>query len=176
MISEHILEDKWDFYFMKRVASNKGLQADSYGHNIKKIATVSTIEEFWSTYSHLIISKDVHTDYHIFRSGIKPIWEDENNLKGGKWILRLKKGISPRLLEYLAMAVIGNQFAREEVCGIVLSLRFGEDVLSLWTRTAHSKSLDEMKKTFIRVLELPEDVTVTYKAHDLSIKDNVFTE
>lgn len=35
------------------------------------------------------------------------------------------------------LAVIGDQFEnRDEICGIVLSLRPHEDILALWTRTA----------------------------------------
>jgi hypothetical protein len=34
------------------------------------------------------------TDYPFFRSGIKPTWEDSSNAKGGKWIVRLPKGLA----------------------------------------------------------------------------------
>ena len=51
------------------------------------------------------------TDYLLFHSGVRrPIWEDPLNSQGGKWIIRLKKGISDRLWEALVMAVIGDQF------------------------------------------------------------------
>ena len=64
------------------------------------------------------------------------MWEDEENKKGGKWIIRLKKGVADRYWEDLLLAIVGDQFAEagEEVCGVVLSVRSGEDVLSVWTR------------------------------------------
>ena len=64
------------------------------------------------------------------------MWEDEENKKGGKWIVRLKKGVADRYWEDLLLIIVGDQFAEagEEVCGAVLSVRSGEDVLSVWTR------------------------------------------
>jgi translation initiation factor 4E len=76
------------------------------------------------------------SDYHFFREGIRPVWEDDANKKGGKWIMRLKKGVCDRYWEDLLMSMVGDQFneASDEVCGAVLSVRAQEDVLSIWTK------------------------------------------
>lgn len=49
-----------------------------YENSIKTITQVSTVEEFWQTYDFLKRPNDLPTttDYHFFRSGIKPTWED----------------------------------------------------------------------------------------------------
>lgn len=64
------------------------------------------------------------------------MWEDEENKKGGKWIMRLKKGVIDRYWEDLLLAVVGDQFAEagEELSGMVVSVRSGEDVVSVWTK------------------------------------------
>ena len=89
-------------------------------------------------YSHLKRPSSLPSvsDYHVFKKGVRPVWEDEENKRGGKWILRLKKGVVDRYWENLLLGIVGDQFAEagEEVCGIVLSIRSGEDVLSIWTR------------------------------------------
>lgn len=66
-----------------------------YENSIKTIATVKTVEEFWSVYDYLKRPNELPTttDYHFFRSHIKPTWEDKGNEKGGKWIVRLPKGV-----------------------------------------------------------------------------------
>lgn len=96
------------------------------------------MESFWTVYSHLKRPSllPVVSDYHIFKKGIRPVWEDEANKRGGKWIIRLKKGVADRYWEDLLLAIVGDQFAEagDEVCGTVLSVRSGEDVLSIWTR------------------------------------------
>lgn len=102
------------------------------------LAQFATAEAFWTVYTHLKRPSTLPSvsDYHIFKKGIRPVWEDEENKRGGKWIVRLKKGVSDRYWEDLLLAILGDQFAEagEEVCGAVLSVRSGEDVLSVWTR------------------------------------------
>lgn len=96
------------------------------------------MENFWDVYSHLKRPSLLPTvsDYHIFRKGVRPVWEDEANKRGGKWVVRLKKGVADRYWEDLLLAIVGDQFAEasDEVCGAVLSVRSGEDVLNVWTR------------------------------------------
>lgn len=40
-------------------------------------------------------------DYHLFKTDIKPMWEDPANRKGGKWMIRVRKGIASRYWEDL---------------------------------------------------------------------------
>lgn len=86
------------------------------------------------------------------------MWEDEENKKGGKWILRLKKGVADRYWEDLLMAMIGDQFAEagEEVCGAVVSVRSGEDVFSIWTKNDGGRNVKirYVHKTHRRAPEL----------------------
>jgi len=98
------------------------------------------------------------------------VWEDDENKKGGKWIMRLKKGVSDRYWEDLLMAMIGDQFAEagEEVCGAVLSVRSGEDVFSIWTKNDGGRNI-KIRETIKRVLALPQDTQIVWKSHDDSI-------
>jgi translation initiation factor 4E len=131
--SEHPLRNSWVLYY--RPPANK---FSDYEKSTTKIATVSTVEAFWTIYCHLKHPSALPTvsDYHIFKDGIRPVWEDEANKRGGKWIIRLKKGVADRYWEDLLLAIVGDQFleAGDEVCGAVLSVRSGEDVLSIWTK------------------------------------------
>lgn len=85
------------------------------------------------------------------------------NLSGGKWIVRLKKGVADRLWEDLVLAIIGDQFedcrppASEvrtedssdsgtewpEICGCTISVRQSEDIVSLWNHTDGDMKLRE---------------------------------
>jgi len=99
------------------------------------------------------------TDYLLFHSGVRrPVWEDPLNLSGGKWIIRLKKGVSDRLWEDIVLAILGEQFddlqppADEEpdewpgICGCTISVRPNEDIISVWNRyEADSKIRDKIK-------------------------------
>ena len=83
------------------------------------------------------------SDYHFFQEGIRPVWEDDANKKGGKWILRLKKGVADRYWEDLLLAMVGDQFmeASDEVCGAVVSVRPQEDVISVWTKNDGGRNI-----------------------------------
>lgn len=131
--SEHTLKSTWNLFY--RPPANK---FSDYEKSIVKVASIGTVEGFWTIYTHLKPPSQLPTvsDYHVFKDGIRPVWEDDANKKGGKWIVRLKKGVADRYWEDLLLAIIGDQFmeASEEVCGAVLSVRSGEDVLSVWTK------------------------------------------
>jgi hypothetical protein len=75
----------------------------------------------------------------LFKDGIQPMWEDAANARGGKWVLRMKKGVASQLWEETLLAMIGEQFdVGNEVCGAVMSVRYHEDNLSVWNRTAEN--------------------------------------
>jgi translation initiation factor 4E len=132
----HQLRNSWVFWFRPPISKANGFI--EYEKTLHPIATVETVEHFFGVYQHLKrpSSLPLVSDYHLFKKGIRPIWEDEENKNGGKWVVRLRKGVADRYWEDLLLAIIGDQFgeASEEVCGAVLSVRNGEDILSIWAR------------------------------------------
>ena len=52
-------------------------------------------------------------------------YQDDANRCGGKWIVRLRKGLASRCWENLILAMLGEQFmVGDEICGAVVSIRF----------------------------------------------------
>ncbi|KAF2702800.1 IF4E-domain-containing protein [Pleomassaria siparia CBS 279.74] len=143
-----------------------------YEKSTKPLCRITTAQEFWKVFSHLNRPSILPTvsDYHFFKEGIRPVWEDDENKRGGKWIMRLKKGVADRYWEELLMALIGDQFleAAEEVCGFVLSVRSGEDVFSIWTKNDGGRNI-KIRETVKRVLNLPEGTIIQWRSHDESI-------
>lgn len=127
------LKYTWVIWYRPPTSKNS-----DYEKSTKAMCRMSTGQQFWTIYAHLKRPSALPTvsDYHFFKEGIRPVWEDEENKKGGKWIMRLKKGVADRYWEDLLMAMVGDQFAEagEEVCGAVVSVRSGEDVFSIWTK------------------------------------------
>ncbi|KAF9918493.1 Eukaryotic translation initiation factor 4E type 2 [Linnemannia zychae] len=171
--SLHPLHFNWVFWFMHRAPGSKIL---NYESSMKKIATFGSVEDFWAVYSHLKRPHELPnvSDYHLFKQGVRPVWEDATNINGGKWIVRLKKGLASRYWENLIMAVIGDQFdVGSEICGVVLSIRGGEDILSLWNQSAHEGRINlKIRDTMKRVLNLPAETVMEYKTHNDALKDN----
>lgn len=169
-LTRHTLKHGWVFWFRPPIQKSNGYL--EYEKTLHAMAGFETIEDFFTIYQHLKRPSTLPlvSDYHIFKKGIRPVWEDEENKKGGKWIVRLKKGVADRYWEDLLFAIIGDQFAEasEEVCGAVLSVRNGEDILSIWTRNDGGRVL-KIRETMKRVLAFPPDTKVEWKSHDSSI-------
>ncbi|EQL03123.1 eukaryotic translation initiation factor 4E-4 [Ophiocordyceps sinensis CO18] len=167
----HPLKDVWSFWYRPPISKAHGYI--EYENTLHGIATVKTAEDFWRIYSHLKRPSflPVVSDYHLFKKDIRPIWEDEVNRKGGKWVVRMKKGVADRYWEDLLLSLIGNQFgdAGEDVCGVVLSMRNGEDILSIWTRTDGGRVL-KIREIMKHVLNFPPNTRVEFKSHDSSIQ------
>lgn len=181
---EHPLKSTWVIWYRPPTP-----KYSDYEKSTIPLASISSVESFWSVYAHLKRPSLLPTvsDYHIFKKGIRPVWEDDANKKGGKWIVRLKKGVADRYWEDLLLAIVGDQFAEaaDEVCGAVLSVRSGEDVLSVWTRIDGGRNIkiryavfssflsllqtNFARETIKRLLAFPADTNIVWKSHDDSI-------
>ena len=97
------------------------------------------------------------------------------NAKGGKWIVRLKKGLASRYWEEVMLALLGGQFPgvpEGEVCGAVVSIRYSEDIVSVWNKTANDREIaDRVRDAIKRILHLPTHVHMEYKPHQASLAD-----
>ena len=93
--SHHRLQTQYCLWYSRR---SPGKQNHNFDQNLKLIGRFGSCEQFWSLYSHLVKPGDLasHSDFHLFKMGIKPMWEDEANKFGGKWIVRLRKGIAKK--------------------------------------------------------------------------------
>ncbi|KAL8305357.1 hypothetical protein RB597_003793 [Gaeumannomyces tritici] len=167
----HTLRTPWVFWFRPPISKANGYI--EYEKTLHAMAEVGTAEDFFSVYAHLKrpSALPLVSDYHLFRKGVRPIWEDDENRRGGKWIVRLKKGVADRYWEDLLFAIVGDQFsdASEEVCGAVLSVRNGEDILSVWVRRDGGKVV-RIRETLKRVVGFPPDTKVEWKSHEGSIQ------
>ncbi|KAK6291592.1 hypothetical protein J4Q44_G00373760 [Coregonus suidteri] len=181
---EHPLQYNYSLWYSRRTPSRPA-NTQSYEQNIRQIGTVASVEQFWKFYSHLIRPGDLtgHSDFHLFKEGIKPMWEDEANKNGGKWIIRLRKGLASRFWENIILAMLGEQFMlllRGDLWSGGRTLywpcwenSFMEDILSIWNKTASDQvTTSRIRDTLRRVLNLPPNTIMEYKTHNDSLKDN----
>lgn len=102
------------------------------------------------------------------------MWEDDANKEGGRWTVRLRKGLASRCWENLILAILGEQFmVGDEICGAVVSIRFQEDIISVWNKTAHdNNSTARIRDTLKRILNLPSNTIMEYKIHNDSLREH----
>lgn len=133
-----------------------------YEAGLSVIGEFDTIESFWRYFNWLKppSALEKNSNYHLFKSGIKPMWEDEANANGGKWVLTMKN--NPQLLDRcwysLAMALIGEELEDgDEICGAVVSLRTKVDRIQLWTRSKDDvEKLNGIGKKMVKLLDVSE--------------------
>ena len=83
----------------------------------------------------------VKSDYHLFKKGVRPEWEDPQNKHGGKWSYSFKdKRTVPidELWLFVMLAAIGETLESQgdgEVMGVVVNVRKGFYRVGVWTKT-----------------------------------------
>jgi len=137
----------------------------------------------------------VKADYHLFRNGVRPEWEDPQNKHGGKWAWTSKERKGPSLNEQwlqVILAAIGETLEDEdddEVMGVVVNIRKGFYRIGLWTRSTgkaitpgtkgneKGRSAEEgqvvLKRLGVRfkdALKLPETEQVEFTGHSDSAR------
>lgn len=155
--------------------SRKGAhRATDYSKSLRVVGRCASVQQWWSLYSHLKrpTALNLFRELSLFKQGIKPMWEDPANSKGGQWVIRLRKNQIDRSWENVCMAMLGEQFlVGDEICGIVLTTKIGEGTLSVWNRTASDYfSTTRIRDTLRRILNIPLTVPMEYKIHCDSLK------
>lgn len=143
-------------------------RGSSYEQNMLKLIEFSTVEDFWRAWNNLPKPSDIFFDgktykkvgdhmiesLSLFKSGIKPEWEDKANRSGGEWFFRKTLDLSylDEVWTKLALSMVGETLdVGDEVTGarvVDKSIR-GKAVyrLELWFR---SKSEAEPLKTALQ--------------------------
>lgn len=135
---------------------------DEYEAGLTVIGEFDTVESFCRYFNWLKPPSKLerNSNYHLFKSGIKPMWEDEANANGGKWVLTMKN--NPQLLDrcwsWLAMALVGEDLDEgDEICGAVVSLRSKVDRIQLWTRSKDDvEKINGIGKKMVKLLDISE--------------------
>jgi len=176
---KHPLNCRWTLWYD---SPRKKTTQDTWGNHLKKIADFDTVEDFWRLYNNILPASQLGhgSNYHLFKYGIEPMWEDPVNENGGKWVISFTSKQRKEKLDnswlYTLLACIGEAFGDEgesEICGSVVSVRKAQDRIALWTKTA-SKEVETraIGRYFKRALELPDNVVLGYQSHGDSMRRN----
>ena len=82
---------------------------------------------------------------------------------------------SSRYWEEITLALIGQQFLGVpdgEIVGAVLSVRYSEDILGIWNRSAGDRDyIEKIRDAIKKILQLPPHANMEYKPHQNSMAD-----
>ncbi|XP_033369662.1 eukaryotic translation initiation factor 4E isoform X2 [Parus major] len=159
---------RWALWFFKNDKS-KTWQA-----NLRLISKFDTVEDFWALYNHIQLSSNLMPgcDYSLFKDGIEPMWEDEKNKRGGRWLITLNKqqrrsDLDRFWLETL-LCLIGESFDdySDDVCGAVVNVRTKGDKIAIWTTECENRdAVTHIGRVYKERLGLPPKIVIGYQSH-----------
>lgn len=145
-IPAHPLFHSWGFWFHSHQSFNKGSNAkqESWFSDLKQFGSVSTVEQLWAYMNYLVSPSalEFNCNYHFFKNPIRPEWEDERNIGGGRWVLFIKQDRKNLDVywENLLLALSGEQLELSDaVNGAVISRRKHMDKIAIWTARLDSQ-------------------------------------
>ncbi|CAP26691.1 Protein CBR-IFE-3 [Caenorhabditis briggsae] len=168
LLTRHPLQNRWALWYLKADRNKE------WEDCLKMVSLFDTVEEFWSLYNHIQSAGGLNwgSDYYLFKEGIKPMWEDVNNVQGGRWLVVVDKQRRTQLLDHywleLLMAIVGEQFDEfgEYVCGAVVNVRQKGDKVSLWTRDATRDDVNlRIGQILKQKLSIPDTDILRYEVH-----------
>jgi translation initiation factor 4E len=73
-LGHHRLQSTYCMWYSRKPSAK---QAHNFDENLRQVGRFSTVEQFWELYSHVIRPGELqsHSDFHLFKEGIKPLWE-----------------------------------------------------------------------------------------------------
>ncbi|GAB5032157.1 eukaryotic translation initiation factor iso4e [Nannochloropsis oceanica] len=161
---KHKLQNRWSFFYNNPKA-NPML---SWEEKLQKIYTFETVEDFWALFNSVVGPSrlGLQADYYLFKDGVRPSYEE--NPTGGVWTFNLEKNNKKKLEEtwlHLVLGMIGETMEDgNDILGAVVSIKRGQDRLSLWTKTAADKELQvQIARRVKTSLDLPEGTMLEFK-------------
>lgn len=99
----HPFSSSWTLWYIKPPTAKK----EDWSELLTEVVTFSSVEEFWGAYNNLpkVSELPLRSDYALFKTGIRPEWEDKQNANGGKVVYGTKdSGPSPAAVQAAAQA------------------------------------------------------------------------
>ncbi|PYH99311.1 translation initiation factor eIF4e [Aspergillus ellipticus CBS 707.79] len=141
---------------------------------------VADIATFYRVYNNYPWEKiRLRDTVHIFRKGVRPVWEDPENRNGGCWRFRVPKSKAQAFFHEIAILCMANEFQavlekeHDHVLGVSTSIRFNSHLISVWNKLgSNERSIKALEQTILDRLSPELRPTGTgsnayfYKRHD----------
>ena len=70
---------------------------------------IVSIKEFYQHFNNIPVENlKLRDSIHLFHIGVKPVWEDPRNVKGGAWYFRVSKDIAGQFWHEMCLLAVGD--------------------------------------------------------------------
>lgn len=137
---KHPLQNQWTLWYLESDRNKAWEELQN------EITTFESVEDFWSLYNYIKLPSEIRTgsDYSLFKKGVRPMWEDPANKRGGRWMITVNRNNSRTDVDNLwldvILCLIGEAFDHsDQICGAVINNRSKCYKISIWTLDAKSE-------------------------------------
>uniref|UniRef100_A0A7S0CFY3 Eukaryotic translation initiation factor 4E n=1 Tax=Proboscia inermis TaxID=420281 RepID=A0A7S0CFY3_9STRA len=181
-MTSKVFHNKWVLWYDNpRLAPSE----NDWKDNLKNCGAINCPEEFWTVINNIKPASQLalNSNYHLFKEGIEPMWEDPQNKEGGKFVLTIPKkeskaGRCDDWWLYTMLAVVGETIdnSGDVVCGAVVSIRKSQDRIALWLKSNDRAVATSIGQRWKKALEVTNKTSLKYQAHkDAFVSGSSFT-
>lgn len=104
---------KWMFWAEKgqqATGKDKSAQPEEYASRPKPLGEqIISVKEFYQHFNNIPVeSLKLRDSIHLFHVGIKPVWEDPRNMRGGAWYFKIPKDIAAQFWHEMCLLAVGD--------------------------------------------------------------------
>ncbi|CZT18888.1 related to translation initiation factor 4e [Ramularia collo-cygni] len=176
----------WDFWHDRQDRAANPDSHDTppgtYEDRLEPLAHINDVRQFWSVFNNFDVAQlKLRDSVHLFHKGVKPVWEDPRNARGGSWTFRVPKSQAGDFWKEICMMAIGEQLQnavedparqifRDDICGVSLGVRFNSMLVQIWNRDGcHAAGIERIAQTVLEGISegmKPREGSYYYKKHD----------
>ncbi|KAL5114170.1 hypothetical protein ACEQ8H_007967 [Pleosporales sp. CAS-2024a] len=176
---------KWMFWAEKgqqAAPKDKSSSSEEYASRPKPLGDqIVSIKEFYQHFNNIPVeSLKLRDSIHLFHHGVKPVWEDPRNIRGGAWYFKVSKDMAAQFWHEMCLLAVGDGLQgaietkrpsfNDDICGISYSVRWNAVQVAVWNRDAENEAGKEkllkviLEKLSEELVPKKED-SYWYKAH-----------
>jgi hypothetical protein len=104
---------KWMFWAEKgqqTTPKDKSAQSEEYASRPKPLGDqIISVKEFYQHFNNIPVeSLKLRDSIHLFHLGVKPVWEDPRNTRGGAWYFKIPKENAAQFWHEMCLLAVGD--------------------------------------------------------------------
>ncbi|KAL5381166.1 hypothetical protein DPSP01_007420 [Paraphaeosphaeria sporulosa] len=155
--------------------------AEEYANRPKPLGEqIVSVKDFYQHFNNIPVeSLKLRDSIHLFHLGVKPLWEDPRNTRGGAWYFRISKEQAAQFWHEICLLAVGDVLQgavetkrasfNDDICGVSYSVRWNAVQVAIWTRDADNEvGKEKLLQTVLEKLSAelqPKKDSYWYKAH-----------
>lgn len=120
----------------------------------KNLYTMSTINDFWQLYNNWDKLGGINQKhYFLMQKNISPIWEDDENRKGGCWSFKVPENQSQELWDDLSTYLVTENLSQhsKDITGLSICLKKNNySVVKIWNKSSKDNSLSILNEHILK--------------------------